>query len=70
MFGLLSYLKAKRERRAINSSSLASDPARLRVSDSKLRRLCPSLYLTSGVGGFVRCFVGDGLGHENSSATW
>ena len=62
MFGLLSYLKAKRERRAINSSSFASDPARLRLSDSKLRRLCPGLYLSSGLGGFVRCLFRDGLG--------
>src|SRR5262249_36056018 len=43
LFGLLSILKARRERRAINSSSFASDPARLRLSDSKLRRLCPGL---------------------------
>jgi hypothetical protein len=62
VFGLLSYLKAKRERRAINSSSLASDPARLRLSDDRLRRLCPSLYLTTGLGGFLRCFFANGLG--------
>jgi hypothetical protein len=62
VFGLLAYLKAKRERRAINSSSYASDPARLRLSDARLRRLCPSLYLTGGLGGFFRCFFGDGLG--------
>jgi hypothetical protein len=62
LFGLLSYLKARRERRAINSSSFASDPARLRLSDSKLRRLSPGLYLSSGLGGFVRCLFLDGLG--------
>jgi hypothetical protein len=62
LFGLLSYLKARRERRAINSSSFASDPARLRLSDSKLRRLCPGLYLSSGLGGFARCLFLDGLG--------
>ena len=62
LFGLLSYLKATRERRAINASSSASDPAQLELSDSKLRQLCPSLYLSSGVGGFVRCFFFDGLG--------
>jgi hypothetical protein len=62
LFGLLSYMQAKRERRAINSSSFASDPARLRLSDSKLRRVCPSLYLSSGFGGLVRCLFRDGLG--------
>jgi hypothetical protein len=62
VFGLLSYLTARRERRAINSSSFASDPARLRLSDARLRRLCPSLYLTTGLGGFLRCFFGNGLG--------
>jgi hypothetical protein len=61
VFGLLSYLNAKRERRAINSSSFASDPARLRLSDARLRLLCPSLYLTTGLSGFVCCFFGDGL---------
>lgn len=62
MFGLLSYWKAKRERRAINSSSIASNPARLRLSDARLRRLCPSLYLTTGIRGLVRCLFGEGLG--------
>ena len=62
LFGLLSYIKATRERRAINASSSASDPAQLKLSDSKLRQLCPSLYLSSGVGGFLRCFFFDGLG--------
>lgn len=65
MFGLLSYLKAMQERRTINSSSITSDLARLRLSDSNLRRfrrLCPSLYLTSGPGGFIRCYFRDGLG--------
>jgi hypothetical protein len=62
LFGLLSYIKATLQRRAINASSSASDPAQLKLSDSKLRQLCPSLYLSPGVGGFVRCFFLDGLG--------
>lgn len=65
MFGLLSYLRAMQERRTSNSSSIASDLARLRLSDSNLRRflrLCPSLYLTSGPGRFIGCYFGDGLG--------
>jgi hypothetical protein len=62
LFGLLSYLTAKRARRVINSSSFASDPVQLRLSDSKLRRVCPNLYLSAGLGGFGRCFFLDGLG--------
>ena len=61
MIGLLSYLKAKQRRREVNASSRATDPAGLALSDAKLRRLCPGLYLTSGVGGFLRCFFRDGL---------
>jgi hypothetical protein len=61
MFGVFSYLKAERERRAVNSTSAASNPAGLRLSDTKLRRLCPSLYPTTGLGGFARCFFRDGL---------
>ena len=53
--------KGNAQRRAINASSSASDPAQLKLSDSKLRQLCPSLYLSSGVGGFLRCFFFDGL---------
>src|SRR5262245_27908370 len=61
MFGVLSYLKARRVRQAINRGSSASDPVGLRMSDAKLRRLCPSLYFTSGLVGCMRCFFRDGL---------
>ncbi|QJX01040.1 hypothetical protein [Frigoriglobus tundricola] len=62
MFGIVSYLKARQRRHAVNTSSAASNPGRLRLSDAKLKRLCPSLFLTTGLGGFARCFFGDGLG--------
>jgi hypothetical protein len=62
MLGIFSYLKARQQRRAVNTSSGASNPAGLILSESKLRQLCPDLYLTTGLSGFVRCFFGDGLG--------
>lgn len=62
MFGLFSYLRARRQRRAVNESSVASDPAGLRLSDFKFRRLCPGLYPTTNLGGFMRCLFRDGLG--------
>jgi hypothetical protein len=62
MLGWLSYLQARARRHAVNSGSAASDPVGLRLSDPKLRRLCPSLYPFSGPGGFLRCLFVDGLG--------
>ncbi len=51
----------KSERCAINLSSFASDPARLRLSADRLHNLCSNLYRPIGVGGFIRCVVRDGL---------
>ena len=62
MLGLVSYLKARQQRRSVNTTSGASNPAGLHLSNTKLRRLCPSLYMTTGLGGFTRCFFRDGLG--------
>jgi hypothetical protein len=62
VFVLIWYLMMKRERRAINVSSFASNPVQLRLSDSRLRRMCPNLYPTTGLSGFFRCFFFDGLG--------
>lgn len=62
MLGLFWYIQAKRRRRAINAASSASHPAGLQLSDARLRRLCPRLYLTTGLVGFARCFFGKGLG--------
>lgn len=61
MFGLLGYLGARTQRAAINASSRASHPARLRLSHARLRRLCPSLYFSSGLVGSARCFFANGL---------
>jgi hypothetical protein len=62
VLGLIHYWRAKLRRRAVNSASAASDPARLTLSESKLRLLCPSLFVRTGVEGFMRCLFGDGLG--------
>lgn len=64
MLGLISYLQARNQRRAINQGSYASNPLSLRMSDTKLRRLCPSLYCLSGPLGFLRCSLGDGWGRR------
>lgn len=61
MRGLIKYYAAKKERRLINERSGASDPLGLRMSDAKLRTLCPSLYMSSGPIGFLRCLFSDGL---------
>jgi hypothetical protein len=62
MLGVLSYLLARGQRQTINRGSSASNPARLIMSDAKLRRLCPSLYCLTGIAGFSRCFFWNGWG--------
>jgi hypothetical protein len=61
LLGLLGYLGARSVRAEINARSTASNPAGLKVSHAKLRRLCPSLYFSSGVVGSLRCFFANGL---------
>jgi hypothetical protein len=61
MVGLFAYLGSRILRFVINWRSSASDPVRLRMSDAKLLRLCPSLYFSSGAVGSLRCFLWDGL---------
>jgi hypothetical protein len=63
-FGPFSYWHAMRVRREVNRGSSASNAAGLRLSDGKLRRMCPSLYLTTGLTGLTRCLFGDGLGRR------
>jgi hypothetical protein len=62
MFGLIGYLAARAMRAAINRGSVASDALGLRMSEAKLKRLCPSLYFSSGVLATLRCLFWDGLG--------
>src|SRR5688500_8873793 len=59
MLGYLWYLDAVNQRHMINQIP-ASDPAGLALSDEKLRQLCPTMYCSSGLRGFVRCFLLDG----------
>ena len=60
MTGLLGYLAARGLRHLVNTRSSASHPVALRMSESRLRDLCPSLYFT-GLSGFLRCTFWDGL---------
>ena len=60
MIGILFYLDALSQRSVINRRSQASDPVRLRLSNTKLRQLCPSMYFFSGIVGAMRCFLWDG----------
>src|SRR5262249_20807501 len=57
----VGYLGARALRWAINRGSAASDPLGLRMSEEKLKRFCPSLYISSGVWGSLRCVFWDGL---------
>lgn len=61
MLGVVGYLVARTFRSTINRRSSASDPIGLRMSEVKLKRLCPSLYFSSGVRASMRCFFWDGL---------
>ncbi|WP_254508216.1 hypothetical protein [Anatilimnocola floriformis] len=62
--GAFSYWHAKELRRQINGGSFASNAGGLRLSDRKLRQMCPSLYFTTGATGFARCLFGGGLGRR------